>query len=152
MSTARKARPLAHLADGYRGPIPVPDPETEFYWSGLAEKELRILRCEQCRHYIHYPLACCPACHSFDVAPEVVSGRATLYSFTDVQMGFVEGIEPPYVVGLVDLVEQPGLRVLSNIVDVNLDDIRIGMPLQAVFRDVAPGTTLLYFTRRFPDD
>jgi uncharacterized OB-fold protein len=152
MSTIDGARPLSHLAEDYQGPLPASELETAFYWEALSRHELRILRCDDCGRYVHYPLACCPSCHSFDLTPTLVSGDATLYSFTDVHHGFVPGIEPPYLVGLVELVEQPGLRLLSNIVDVDVADVRIGMALRPVFVEVASGVTLLYFTREADDE
>ena len=45
---------------------------------------------------------------------------------------FADGV--PYNVALVDLEE--GVRVLSNIVDVQHEDLRIGIPLQVVFETV----------------
>jgi hypothetical protein len=42
----------------------------------------------------------------------------------------------PYVIALVELVEQPGLRQPTNIVNVAPEDIRIGMPVRVVFQQV----------------
>jgi uncharacterized protein len=152
MSTTETVRGMSHLPGAYQGPIPVKEPETAFYWEGLVARELRILRCQHCRRLVHYPLACCPSCQSFELVPEALSGDGFLYSFTDVHVRFVDGIEPPYVVGLVELVEQSGLRVLTNIVDVDINEITIGMKLRPLFVDIAPGSTLLYFTKRSEDE
>ncbi len=63
-------------------PLPEPDPVTQFFWDGIAEGELRIQRCQNCGHYLHYPKVLCRYCQSDDLKGERVSGRATLYTWT----------------------------------------------------------------------
>ena len=55
------------------------------------------------------------------------------------------GIEPPYVVAVVELDEQPGLRILTNLVNVNQADVAIGLKVRALFRDVADDAALVFF-------
>jgi uncharacterized OB-fold protein len=140
-----------NLSEGdWPGPIPVPAIDSESYWAGLREGELRILHCVDCGRWVHYPLARCPACHSDDVIPERVSGRAILYSYTIAHRQFVPGIEPPYVVALVELAEQAGLRLLTNLVNCRTEDIEIGMPVRPVFRDVSEEASLVFFEPEEP--
>ncbi len=133
-------------------PIPAPDATTQFFWDGVARHELWIQRCRHCRHYIHYPKILCRYCQSEDLAGERVSGRATLYSWTIAVQPFlpfyVDRI--PYTVATVELVEQAGLMFLSQIVDCAERDLRIGMPLEVVFEELAPDLTLPFF-RPAPD-
>jgi hypothetical protein len=129
----------------WRGPIPVPDLESEQYWRGLREREIRILQCADCRYWIHPPLAACPRCHGFDLHPEAVEGVGTVYSYTVVHREFAPGIEPRYVAALVELPEQPGLRLLTNVVNCDEDSLQIGLPVQAVFHDIDDTTALLFF-------
>ena len=63
-------------------PLPIPDELTAFFWEGVRAHRLMILRCRNCGHFIHYPRPVCEKCLSEDLAPEQVSGRATLYSYT----------------------------------------------------------------------
>ncbi|HEV7862189.1 MAG TPA: OB-fold domain-containing protein, partial [Acidimicrobiia bacterium] len=98
--------------------------------------ELAILRCGECRTFVHPPQASCPRCLSLRLAPEPVSGRGTVYSFTVANREFAPGIMPPYVVGLVDLVEQEGLRLVTNVVNVAIGDVRIGMAVRVLFYDL----------------
>jgi uncharacterized OB-fold protein len=79
----------------------------------------------------------CPACHSRDVLPEVVSGDAVLWSYTVNHQQWAPGTEQPYVIGLVEIVEQRGLRLTTNVL-VEPDDVEIGMPLHVVFEDHDP--------------
>jgi uncharacterized OB-fold protein len=129
----------------WRGPIPVPSIDSEAFWAGLREGELRILHCARCGHWTHPPLAPCPACHSPELAAEAVSGRGFVYSYTIAHREFAPGIEPPYVVAVVELDEQPGLRILTNLVNVNQADVAIGLKVRALFRDVADDAALVFF-------
>jgi uncharacterized OB-fold protein len=66
-------------------------------------------------------------------APEAVSGRGVVYAFTVNHYQWLPAMEPPYVVALVELVEQDGLRLLSNIVGCPVDEVRTGMEVEVVF-------------------
>ena len=117
------------------------------FWAGLRRHELVILRCGECRRWVHPPQASCPRCLSFPLTAEPVSGRGTVYSFTVANREFAPGIKPPYVVALVDLEEQENLRLVTNLVNVSIGDVRIGMPVRAVFFDLdGEDTTLAFFT------
>ena len=128
-------------------PMPAPDPLTQFFWDGLAERKLLILRCRDCGHYIHYPRPVCRFCRSVDLAPAEVSGRATLYSWTTTVQAFHPGFvdKVPYTVAVVELVEQENLRMVTNIVDCDESELRGDMALEVTFREAAPGFTLPYF-------
>ena len=116
-------------------PRPLPDvtTETAFFWTSGGDGVLRLLRCGACGLYVHPPSSRCPRCLSADLAPEAVSGRATLFSYTINHQPWAPGAPVPYVVGLVELVEQPGLRMTTNIVDCAPEDLRIGMALEVTF-------------------
>ena len=67
-----------------------------------------MLRCRACRHWIHPPAPICPACLARDVAPEAVSGRARVATFTVNHQPWIPGFDPPYLVAIVELDEQRG--------------------------------------------
>ena len=129
----------------YIRPLPIPDEDSQAYWDGARRHELTIIRCQDCGNYIHYPKARCPKCLSTNVAPSVVSGRGRIYSFSIVHAKLAPGFDPPFPVVLVELEEQKDVRIVSNLVDCPLDEIEIGMPVEAVFEDVTPETTLPLF-------
>ena len=52
------------------------------FWTAGTRGELRFLRCNACGYYNHPPTAVCPVCHSKDLAPSTVSGKATLHTYT----------------------------------------------------------------------
>ncbi len=115
--------------------LPELTPENEFFWTGGARGELLIQRCGSCRWWIHPPLPLCPRCHSREVAPEATSGCGRLISHTVNHQDW-GSLAPPYVIALVELEEQPGLRLLTNLVAAAPEDIRSGMPVTVRFERV----------------
>lgn len=115
-------------------PTPVPDDVTRFYWEGAHDHELRVARCAN-GHLSHPPAPSCPHCGSRELEPHAVSGRGTVYSFTVVRQAFDEAFlgEVPYLIALVELPEQSGLRVLTNLLEVEIDDVEVGMPVELTF-------------------
>jgi uncharacterized OB-fold protein len=109
-------------------PIPVPDPDTAPYWQGLKDGKLMLCRCDDTGKWIHPPLER----SRFTGGPvhfEEVSGKGTIFSYIVIRQALVPGRMPPYVVGLIELAEQPGLRI-NAVVDVNPADVRIGQQVE----------------------
>lgn len=111
---------------------PALDDENRFFWTSGEDGRLRFLRCQACGYYLHPPLPRCPACGSRELAPEAVSGRGEVHSYTVNHQSWDGGTEP-YAIALVTIPEQEGLRLTTNIVGCALDAIRIGMPVQVTF-------------------
>lgn len=65
-----------------------------------------------------------------------MSGRGTVASFTVNHQAWVPDLPVPYVVAIVELAEQPGLRFVSNIVGVTPDEVHIDMPVRVTFEQV----------------
>ena len=103
------------------------------FWTGGAHGELRFWRCDDCGYYLHPPLPVCPMCHSKRQSVQAVSGRATLATYTINHQPWMPGPELPYVVAIIEIVEQPALRLTTNLVNCPHDEIRIGMPVRVVF-------------------
>lgn len=118
-------------------PFVPPTETTRFFWDAAREHKLVIQRCGDCGHYIHWPRPLCPRCHSAKLMPSPVSGRGAVFTFTVVQHVFHPGFaeDMPYNLALVELEEQPGLRMLANIVDCSNDALAIGMPVEVTFED-----------------
>jgi uncharacterized OB-fold protein len=64
----------------------------------------------------------------------VVSGRATVVAHTVNVHGWIPGSEP-YVIGLVAINEQESVRLTTNLIDVEPEDIRTGMAVEVVFEE-----------------
>lgn len=88
--------------------------------------ELRGFKCKECKD-IYYipPIYSCIKCGSEELIEETLSGNGTIYSYTVVHVAGKELMDKvPFVVAVVELDE--GGRVTTNIVDSNIDDIKIG--------------------------
>ncbi|OAA27425.1 hypothetical protein UG55_100876 [Frankia sp. EI5c] len=137
-TSARPDRPDRPAA-GTRavGPLRVPPrvtPLTRAFWTGGERRALLLARCQACRSWLHPAPQVCRVCLSRDVVTEQASGRGTVASFTvNHQQWNPAGQVEPYVVAMVELVEQPALRLITNIVGCPVTDVRIGMPVRVVF-------------------
>lgn len=116
-------------------PQPVVDPDNAGFWRATSRGELAICRCRECRLWIHPALERCRKCGS-STAFEAVSGRGRLFSYIIVQHPAIVGFEHevPYAVGLVELEEQKGLRLIGRLMDVDYAEIRMGAPYVAQVR------------------
>ena len=63
---------------------------------------------------------------------EAVSGRATLATFSVNHQPWMPGPELPYIVAIVEIVEQPSVRLTTNLVNC-APDARIEMPVRVTF-------------------
>ncbi len=113
--------------------LPKVTPGNEHFWKGGAEGELRFLRCQDCKYYIHPPSPICPECLGKNLAAEAVSGRAHVLTYTINHQPWIPGVPLPYAIAIVEIVEQKGLRLMTNIVDCPIDEIEIGMPVRVRF-------------------
>jgi uncharacterized OB-fold protein len=107
--------------------------QNRHFWQGGEDGELRFLRCRGCRTWLHPPSPICPGCLGKDLAVEAVSGRATVLTFTLNHQPWVPAPDHPYAIAIVELEEQKGLRLMTNVVNCPAEDVRIGMPVRVVF-------------------
>ena len=126
-------------------PLPVIDAETRPFWDAAREGKLLIQRCRACRKHVFYPRALCTHCHSDKLEWVEASGEGTIYSFTIARRpaGPAFAADVPYVVALIDLKEGP--RMMSNIVTRDVESVRIGQKVRAVFEPASPEVTLPKF-------
>lgn len=105
----------------------------EHFWRGGEAGELRFLRCRDCATFVHPPAPICPACHGKQLGVEAVSGLATVATFTLNHQPWVPAPDHPYAIAIVELDEQPGLRLMTNIVGCAPEAVRIGQRVRVVF-------------------
>ncbi len=125
-------------------PLPLPDEQTRGFWEGCRDRELRLLCCDDCATYVHQPAAMCHACNSTRLTWKPVAGEGEVYSWVVVHHA-PAAFETPYVVAWIELAEQPGLRILSNIVGCPPADVFAGMRVRVEFRDITDEVTLPLF-------
>ena len=95
--------------------LPALTRETAPFWTGGAQGQLLIQRCNSCGLYQHPPLPLCSACRTETVAPAVVSGKGKVKTFTVNHQAWLPGLDEPFVFAAIELDEQAELYVFSNV-------------------------------------
>jgi len=113
--------------------LPELTPENRHVWTSGATGRLLISQCAACGYWVHPPGPVCPRCRVRGITPREVSGRGTVATFTVNHQPWEPGLTMPYVVAIVELVEQAGLRLTTNIVNCPPEQVRIGMPVRLTF-------------------
>lgn len=117
--------------------MPLPAPAARFedepFWTGGEHGELRITRCRTCRRWQHPPTPACRGCGSDEIGPEAASGRASVFSFTVNHQPWTSELDVPYVLAIVSLEDDPAVHLTTRLVDVEPDDVRIGMAVTVRF-------------------
>jgi hypothetical protein len=119
----------------HRSPLPDVDWEPlAGFWAGAAAGELRLPRCT-CGAFRWYPRERCRHCGATDHEWVRTSGRGTLFSWAVVHRTLYEAYAElvPYATGLVALAEDPRVRIATRLVDCDPGELRIEMPVHAVF-------------------
>ena len=105
------------------------------------------LKCGGCGHFVHVPRPICERCGCEELVPTEVAGTGSLYAYTVTVQAFhpyyVDKV--PYVAAVVELDEEPGLRITTQIVDCPESELQTGIRVEVVFTEVAPDWVLPYF-------
>jgi acetyl-CoA acetyltransferase/uncharacterized OB-fold protein len=105
----------------------------EWFWTSGADGTLRIQRCTDCRTFVHPPAPICPACRGRDLAPDAVSGRATVIGYTLNARQWLPDFEPPYVIANVALADDPAVRLTTNVVGCAPEAVHVGQEVEVTF-------------------
>jgi uncharacterized protein len=112
--------------------IPPLDDDNREFWTGGATGQLRLPFCTACSRWVFPPLLQCPDC-SGSAAYASVSGKGRVFTYTVNHHPFNPEVPVPYVIAIVELVEQEGLRFTTDIVNCEVDSVTIGLPVRVVF-------------------
>ena len=125
----------------------VPGRDDAPWWEALRRRELVVQRCADCGSWRHPPGPVCPACHSARSAFERVSGRGRVFSYTIIHHAVHPALADrvPYNVVLVELPDAGNVRIISNLVDVPPEEVRVGLEVEVVFEEVDADLTLPRF-------
>jgi hypothetical protein len=119
-------------------PAPPVSPETKPFWDAATAGTLLLKRCEACGEPHYYPRAICPFCGSDRTTWLEASGRGTIYSYSVFRRAPV-----PYAIAYVTLEEGP--TMMTNIVDSDLDALRIGQRVRVRFTPTDGGPPVPMF-------
>jgi uncharacterized OB-fold protein/acyl dehydratase len=124
----RPAPAPAAASQPERRPRPAVSDDTRFFWEGVERGELLIQRCAACGVLRHPPRPMCPHCGSLEWDTVRASGRGAVHSYVVPHHPRLPAFPDPYVVALVDLEE--GTRLVTNLIGVAPEDVRIGMAVE----------------------
>lgn len=130
MTTPYQDRPL--------GPVVV-DPATEPYFAAARDGVLKLRRCKACGEPHWYPRPICPFCQG-DTEWVQAKGTGEIYSVSVTRRAG----PVPYALAYVRLDE--GVTMMTNIVDCDLDTVRIGQRVKVCFKPAEGGEMVAMFT------
>jgi uncharacterized OB-fold protein len=131
--------------------LPKPTPETQHFWDGCREGDLRLQRCRACAHSYFPPRFFCPLCASRDIEVYAASGKARLYSYVINHRPRPDMGAEPHSIAVVELAEGP--RMMTNIVGCpqTPEALVLDMPLEVTFEAFSEEISLPFFKPAGPN-
>ena len=128
-------------------PVPAFEIDTAAFWDGCKQHTLMIQRCKRCGTYRHAPAPVCHECHSFEHEFVESQGIGEVYTYSIIQHPVHPATKAavPYNTVVVQLLDCGGAKIVSNLIEANNDDIKIGMRVQVAWEDVTPEIALPRF-------
>jgi len=110
--------------------------EFEGFWQGVRQGHVAFPMCGECGRFHWYPMPRCPHCRSGKLTWKRTSGKGRLYSWTVVERALAPAFEDkvPYIIGLVEFDDAPGVRFVTDIVGARPEVLAIDMAVEAVIR------------------
>jgi uncharacterized protein len=129
MPTLHQDRPLS---------APPIDAATKPFFDATQAGKLLVRRCTGCGKLHWYPRPVCPYCQA-DTAWEESPGLGSIYSLS------VTRRAGPTAFAIAYVTLDEGITMLTNIVDCDLDDLRIGQRVQVCFKPTEGSVMLPMF-------
>lgn len=139
-------------------PLPTTNGFDAPFWQAAQRGALVMQACGNCSELRFPPRPMCPSCHSVKREWREVSGRGRIWSFiiSHPPLLPVFNEQAPYNVIVVEIEEDPSIRLVGNLVEdvagpingVRPETISIGEPVQAVFVPMAEDVSLIRWVRR----
>ena len=126
-------------------PLPQANPDTQPFWDGCKEHELRFQKCMDCDHVRWPPSIICPECHADQTEWITAGGKGVVYTYAVYHRAFHPAFKDdlPYVAAIVELEEGPHL--LTNIIGCKPEEVRCDMPVVVAWEDVTDEFSLPKF-------
>ncbi len=136
---------MADATTTYKKPLPKRRGVAGQFYDFCKKHELRFQRCTSCQTWRHVPRDMCAKCGSFDWEWAKSSGKGKVYSWTTAEQVMLPQFtsDVPYNASIIELEE--GVRMVSWVIDIPNDDLRLDLPVEVFFDDVTPEVTLPKF-------
>ncbi len=124
-------------------------PSTAPFWHAAAEHRLVVPRCTTCGTFRLPPSPFCHHCRAQDVDWVEHDGAGELYSYTVIRHAVIPPVAEalPVIAAVVELAGTGGCRLVGNLVDCDVSEVRIGAPVALDWYDVRPGESVPVFRR-----
>ncbi|MGQ9559790.1 MAG: Zn-ribbon domain-containing OB-fold protein [Candidatus Oleimicrobiaceae bacterium] len=123
------------------------------YWREVPQRfRLVAARCKTCGATHLPPRLVCPGCKGREFETVTLPRQGVLEAFTVVRVApsaFVD--QAPYAIGIVRL--EGGVRMLTQVVDCEPEDLKLGMPVRLAFRKISeegPSGIIYYAHKAVP--
>ena len=136
---------------GVQRPLPLLDDETRAFWEAGRDGVLRFACCHGCGALLHPPQPVCRYCRSTDIGTRDVPARGVVVGATVNHQQWDPRFPPPYAIVTVAVDADPRVRVLSNLVDVPAEEVRVGMRVTARFEHLDDVWVPLFVPSGEPD-
>jgi uncharacterized OB-fold protein len=122
-------------------PRPEPTMDEAAFWDYCSKRSLRFQSCAQCATLRHPPIPMCYRCHSCETNYVEAPMEAQVYSYTVVHHASHPAVTTklPYVVAVVEFPTLPGVRLITNLTDVEPGEVKIGMRCSLWWDDIGDG-------------
>lgn len=114
-----------------------------WWWDAVDEGKMLIQRCKSCQTLRHPPRPMCGQCQSVDWDSIESTMDGEIFSFTTMHYPKIPGYDYPLCCAVISLAE--GTRVVSNIVEIDHEDVKIGMKVKGRIEQVDEKTMLPQF-------
>lgn len=122
---------------------PAIDTDSQDWWAAVQNGTLTVNACRACGRNSLYARPFCPHCWSEEVALVPASGRARLYTWTEIHQNAAPFDAVPYVLAMVDLEEGP--RLMTVLDGCTAAELHAEMDLVVAFREGADGFVIPVF-------
>jgi uncharacterized OB-fold protein len=113
--------------------LPRLDASNRPFWTGGEKGQLLLMRCQDCRSFVHPPRPVCRVCRSERVEPEAVAGTGTVDTFTVNHQKWHPAMEVPFVIARVAIDGAPGVMLTTNIVNCAPESVDVGDRVRVTF-------------------
>jgi uncharacterized protein len=116
------------------------------FWESLKRHCVEVQHCDSCGMFRYVPKEICPRCHSRSAQWTPIRGRGEVYTYTIVRRAPTPAYQADAPYAIVHVTMREGFRMIATTTDVDLDAVRIGLPVKVAYDDVTPEWTFLRFT------
>jgi uncharacterized OB-fold protein len=120
-----------------------PTPLTEPFWEGARANKLMVQHCRACAKKFFRPEVACTHCRSRDWGWVESDGRGALYSFSVMHRSPSPAFKAPFIFAAIEMDE--GWTLFSNLVELEIEDAKIGMRVEVCFQAVSETLTIPLF-------